>query len=100
MTAYRLPLRDDTGRRPAPASGERPAHNCPGGCGRTVPVELFACRRCWYRMPLFLRRWITSTCEQALNTQLAYAQAMASIRAWYEASETGMTTRSGGGAEV
>lgn len=33
-------------------------HDCPGGCGRTVPPEHVSCRSCWYRLPRTLRTTI------------------------------------------
>lgn len=31
-------------------------HECPGGCGESVPQHRLACRRCWFRLPGVLRR--------------------------------------------
>ena len=43
-----------------------PSHRCPGHCGRVVPDHLFACRSCWYRLPLDLRRAISRTAHRSL----------------------------------
>lgn len=31
-------------------------HDCPGGCGRSVPRAKLACLDCWYLLPADLRR--------------------------------------------
>lgn len=69
------------GRRPAAVRpGASPVHACPGDCGRDVKVDLFACRPCWYRLPLALRRSITAAWRR---DAAAHSQHMATARAWY-----------------
>lgn len=29
--------------------------SCPGLCGRTIPIHLYACSQCWNRLPRSLR---------------------------------------------
>lgn len=38
-----------------------PIHLCPGRCGRIVPDHLYACVRCWRRLPHGLKRAIWDT---------------------------------------
>ncbi len=35
-------------------------HDCPGGCGLPVPYRKLACGKCWYRLPLDMRRDLTA----------------------------------------
>lgn len=55
-------------------------HRCPGQCGRKVPNHLFACRPCWYRLPLSLRQPIT---DNYRRDAIAHAEAMAEAQLWY-----------------
>lgn len=56
-------------------------HACPGGCGRQVPYHHFACRNCWYRLPMDLRRPISGNWH--LNPD-AHAEAMVDAQQWYD----------------
>lgn len=55
-------------------------HRCPGGCGRTVPNHLFACRPCWFRLPHGLRQPITANYR---GDRDAHNAAMADASRWY-----------------
>jgi len=55
-------------------------HSCPGGCGRQVAHQRYACPSCWGRLPADLRRPITATYRR---DQAAHGQAMADARRWY-----------------
>jgi hypothetical protein len=55
-------------------------HDCPGGCGNRVPHHLFACRRCWGRLPTSLRVPINET---HLRAVVGHRQAMANALEWY-----------------
>jgi hypothetical protein len=39
--------------------GDHPPHDCPGGCGQSVPHRLLACGRCWHLLPAEQRKAIT-----------------------------------------
>lgn len=55
-------------------------HDCPGGCGRRVPRHHFACRPCWYRLPVDLRRPIAATHGRDFGAHMA---AMDDAIRWY-----------------
>ena len=55
-------------------------HSCPG-CGRAgIPVNLLACRPCWFRLPIDLRRPVTATFRRD-NT--AHLDAVIAALDWY-----------------
>ena len=54
-------------------------HECPGECGRSVPHRYYACRACWFRLPVDLRDRISHTKGRNMA---AHAQAMAVARQW------------------
>lgn len=56
-------------------------HPCPGGCGRTVPRVLFACRQCWRRLPATLRQAVNHTYSN--GSPGAHHAAMAEASQWY-----------------
>jgi hypothetical protein len=56
------------------------SHDCPGSCGRQVPYHHFACRNCWYRLPMDLRRPISANWQR---DAVAHAEAMADALQWY-----------------
>lgn len=65
MTPFPARLVDPrAGRRPAPSRGPRPVQVCPGGCGHTVPAEVVACKKCWYRLPEHLRQILHTLCRR------------------------------------
>ncbi|AEV73614.1 hypothetical protein MycrhN_3076 [Mycolicibacterium rhodesiae NBB3] len=48
--------------RPAPRGrADRACHQCPGRCGRSVPNHLYACERCWRRLPAQLQQAIRAS---------------------------------------
>ncbi|MPZ66206.1 MAG: hypothetical protein GEU83_12055 [Pseudonocardiaceae bacterium] len=55
-------------------------HECPGGCGRAVEHHRFACRGCWFALPVTLRRAITDTYRR---DRIAHARAMVDAYDWY-----------------
>jgi hypothetical protein len=59
---------------------DRYMHDCPGGCGRSVPDHHFACRGCWYRLPLDLRHPISANYQRNPD---AHHEAMRDARRWY-----------------
>jgi hypothetical protein len=60
-------------------------HACPGHCGATVARHLLACRDCWWRLPLDLRRRVTSTYARRDRDPGAHRAAMLATFAWYDA---------------
>lgn len=63
--------------RPAPP----PTHPCPGRCGRAVVDRLFACGRCWVRLPRVHQRAVSS----ARRGTPEHAEAMIAAAHWYGA---------------
>lgn len=59
-----------------------PTHDCPGGCGRQVAQQYFACRTCWFRLPLDLRSAIQVTYKVDPD---AHGEAMVDAMEWYAA---------------
>jgi len=59
-------------------------HTCPGGCGAKVATELYACNRCWWRLPTRLRARIRMSRSAA--DMGARSEAMREARAWYKAN--------------
>jgi len=55
----------DSGRLP-PAVVTRHHHQCPGGCGRSVPNQLCACGPCWRALPREIQRVIHATVHDPL----------------------------------
>jgi hypothetical protein len=58
-------------------------HDCPGGCGAKVERHLFACRGCWARLPIELRRWITGAYRRRAHGD--HIRAMAEAVRFYQA---------------
>jgi hypothetical protein len=58
-------------------------HDCPGGCGRPVPYQRFACGPCWYRLPVALRRAITSGWAHRADDPAVHRRAMTDATEWY-----------------
>lgn len=56
-------------------------HTCPGGCGRAVIRNMFACVDCWrrlpqeYRTPILTARWA--------NDFARHSRAMVDAMQWY-----------------
>lgn len=67
-------------------------HRCPGGCSRYVPQRQVACRSCWYRLPLDLRRPITATYQRDPE---AHLDALLDALRWYR--ENPLLPKVGGG---
>lgn len=57
------------------------SHACPGGCGTRVPRHRLACRACWPRLPLPLRRAIWTHHES--GNKVAHLEALAAASRWY-----------------
>lgn len=55
-------------------------HKCPGGCGRAVAADRFACPICRGRLPWALQQPILAAYRR---DPAAYAEATASARKWY-----------------
>jgi hypothetical protein len=58
------------------------SHACPGGCGRRVARDLFACSPCWYRLPDALRQAIDRTYRPGRFSR-DHAQALSAAHHWY-----------------
>jgi hypothetical protein len=58
-------------------------HACPGGCGRRVPRDLFACSACWYRLPAELRQAINDTYRPG-RVSREHAAALAGACHWFD----------------
>lgn len=62
-------------------------HDCPGGCGKPVVRNTFACPACWHRLPqarrtaILLSRWA--------NDRARYSRAMVDAMAWYRDNTNG-----------
>jgi hypothetical protein len=61
-------------------------HLCPGDCGNRVVNDLFACRECWYRLPIPMRYDITR--HHRTDPDL-HAHAMADAIRWYRTHPLG-----------
>jgi hypothetical protein len=48
------------------AVATRHHHQCPGGCGRSVPNRLYACGPCWRALPREIQRAIHATVHDPL----------------------------------
>lgn len=55
-------------------------HRCPGGCGRHVDNQLFACAGCWSRLPVELQEPITRHHRRDRNR---HADAILDARDWF-----------------
>lgn len=63
-----------------------PTHECPG-CGRDgVSRHMFACRACWYALPVELRHRIQHGWRHSASEHVA---ATAEARAFYRAEQPG-----------
>lgn len=58
-------------------------HECPGRCGRTVPLHLLACGTCWRRLPDEQRRQVNLAYAQRDRDPLGHRQAVQAAIAWY-----------------
>lgn len=56
-------------------------HTCPGGCGRQVVRNLFACTPCWHRLPQEQRTLILTT--RRANDYAGHSRAMVDAMHWY-----------------
>jgi hypothetical protein len=59
-------------------------HDCPGGCGQKVDRGLFACAKCWWRLPIEHRDAINDAYPRRHFEPLAHRQAMAEALRWYK----------------
>lgn len=58
-------------------------HECPGRCGETaVPNRMFACRRCWGRLPVKLQQPILNTVGLSLVAEKRQAAVLPALD-WY-----------------
>lgn len=57
-----------------------PLHDCPGGCGREIAADRFACGRCWHLLPEVMRRDIVRL--SARPTPALFAARAAAVRWW------------------
>lgn len=64
-------------------------HECPGRCGRTVPLHQLACRSCWRVLPEPLQAEVSATyaarrrAPEDTAAALAWQQALVRAVAWY-----------------
>lgn len=65
-----------------------PFHRCPGGCGRDVRREHFACPTCWRRLPFDLARRIRAHYGR---DAVEHSRAMGDARYWFR-SHMGVRT--------
>lgn len=63
----------------------RSTHTCPGGCGRQVRADLFACKRDWFRLPSVLRAAIWTAYRAGDGA--AHAEALAEALRWFGENE-------------
>lgn len=61
-------------------------HACPGKCGRQVSNSMFACPRCWDRLPAELQKLIT---DNYRRNPAAHLAAMAAACDWYRGNRPG-----------
>ena len=64
-------------------------HSCPGGCSRQVGAARYACRVCWYRLPLDLRTSITGTYRAGQRRE--HREAMAAAHEWFKAHRSAVS---------
>lgn len=65
------------------APAEDDEHNCPGGCGTTVPDRRLACPADWYRLPQAMRDEINTAWRGRKTNPLQHMQAIAAASRWY-----------------
>lgn len=58
----------------------RPTHACPGGCGAKVTYAQLACRTCWFRLPVTIRREVTAGW---VDNKARHRAAVVVALAWY-----------------
>lgn len=58
-------------------------HDCPGDCGAAVPRYLFACRPCWFRLPIGIRNAVV---DNYRVDEAAHMRAMSEAFEWYSAN--------------
>lgn len=59
-------------------------HLCPGGCGRQVRDDLFACKPDWFRLRPALRSAVWAAWNN--GDLLAHAAALTEARQWFRAN--------------
>lgn len=62
-------------------------HECPGHCGRTVPLHLLACSPCWHRLPADLQRAVSLAHRRRQHYPGEHRQAVQDAVAWYRANQ-------------
>lgn len=62
---------------------DHPTHHCPGGCGGQVAFEMLACSRCWFRLPVALRRALNFCYPRRQIRPAAWEDARTACLAWY-----------------
>lgn len=66
-------------------------HACPGGCGRSVPQRLLACRVDWFRLPIVYRQRIRDTHRRIRATgEGPHLTAVREALAWYRDNMRGV----------
>lgn len=58
-------------------------HECPGHCGRTVPLHLLACGPCWRRLPAELQRTVNLAYRRRELDPVGHRQAVQAALGWY-----------------
>jgi hypothetical protein len=64
------------------------SHPCPS-CRAAIPPRLFACRPCWFRLPLDIRDRINFGYGDRQANPTAHRRAMAEGTAWFRANPAG-----------
>jgi len=67
-------------------------HNCPGRCGRTVPLHLLACGPCWWRLPDDLKSAVNLAYKSRRTNPIGHRHAVQDACQWY--SQNPATPRS------
>jgi hypothetical protein len=57
-------------------------HACPGGCGRQVARNQFACKGCWFRLPKPMRNAIWDGWNDKPGAN--HTRALSVAAAWYK----------------
>lgn len=60
-----------------------PMHDCPGGCGLSVPLDKLACPTCWYQLPDAQRREINAAYRARSRDPRRHRTAILAAFAWY-----------------
>lgn len=60
-----------------------PRHDCPGACGKTVPLHLLACAPCWWRLPSKMRNAVSAAYHRREVDPLGHVRSINEARRWY-----------------